>query len=66
MVVNNLSPEPQHVTLDLAGYRGKMLVDLFTGAKLEVPASGTWTLALERYGYRWLMVSEKAYPGDKE
>lgn len=60
VVVNNLSPEPQHVTLDLAGYRGKMLVDLFTGAKLEVPASGTWTLALERYGYRWLMISEKA------
>ncbi len=60
LVVNSLSPDPLHVALDLDGYRGKMLVDLSTGAKLEVPASGTWTLALERYGYRWLKVSEKA------
>jgi len=60
LVVNNLAPTAQEVILDLrasAGRNrsaGRTLTDLFTGTTLEVPASGTWTLSLERYGFRWL------------
>ncbi len=59
MVVNNLSPEPQHVTLDLAGIAARCWSICSPGVN-RVPASSTWTLALERYRYRWLIVSEKA------
>ncbi len=57
LVVNNLSSEPQGVTLDLGAYRGRALTDLFTGSELELSASGTLALSLERYGYRWLGLS---------
>ncbi len=54
LVVNNLAPTAQEVTLDLRASAGRTLTDLFTGTTLEVPASGIWTLSLERYGFRWL------------
>jgi maltose alpha-D-glucosyltransferase / alpha-amylase len=57
LVVNNLAPTAQDVTLDLSAYVGQKLTDLFTGVALEAPASSSWTLSLERYGFRWLSFS---------
>ena len=63
LVVNNLAPTAQEVTLDLSAYAGRnrsagrTLTDLLTGATLEAPASDAWTLSLERYGFRWLSFS---------
>ena len=57
LVVNNLSPKRQQVTLDLTPYTGQTLTDLFTGEELETVASSRWTLALADYQYRWLSLS---------
>jgi maltose alpha-D-glucosyltransferase/alpha-amylase len=53
LVVNNLSPEPQSVELDLGDYAGRVPVDLVSGETLP-GIEGTYTLELPRYGFRWL------------
>ncbi|MGC9467208.1 MAG: maltose alpha-D-glucosyltransferase [Anaerolineae bacterium] len=57
LVINNLSSEPQEVTLDLGDYEGRELEDLFTGERLETRASASCSLSLSRYGYRWLKLA---------
>jgi hypothetical protein len=57
LVHNNVSPESQDATVNPGTIRGKELVDLFTSDRLTPPPSETWTLPLDRYGYRWLEIS---------
>jgi maltose alpha-D-glucosyltransferase / alpha-amylase len=57
LVVNNLASSSEKVTLDLSVYAGQTLTDLFTGTVVDAPASGAWTLSLERYGFCWLSFS---------
>jgi maltose alpha-D-glucosyltransferase / alpha-amylase len=59
LVINNLSADPQEVTLDLGAYVGRQLSDLFTGESLPDAASATWSLSLAGYEYRWLIFSEE-------
>ncbi|MCU0521848.1 MAG: maltose alpha-D-glucosyltransferase [Anaerolineae bacterium] len=54
LVINNLSPEPQDVALDLSAYKCIELTDLFTGVNAEAPPSGLWSFSVDRYGYRWM------------
>ena len=54
LVVNNLSPEPQQVEIDLAAFAGARPVDLFTGQALAPVAEVPYRMTLGRYGYRWL------------
>ena len=54
LVVNNLSPEPQHVEIDLAVFDGARPVDLFTGQAVSLVTEDAYRVALERYDYRWL------------
>ncbi|MGC9347023.1 MAG: alpha-glucosidase C-terminal domain-containing protein, partial [Anaerolineae bacterium] len=54
LVVNNLSPDPQQVTLKLDAGEGVELEDLFTGEKLDRTDSDVESLSLAGYEYRWL------------
>lgn len=54
VIVNNLSPDPQMVSLDLSGYAGEKLVDLFTEEAIGFTPPQTFRLQLPGYGYRWL------------
>jgi maltose alpha-D-glucosyltransferase/alpha-amylase len=54
LAVNNLSPEPQQVDLDLAAFAGAPPVDLFTGQALTQVTEDPYQVALGRYGYHWL------------
>ncbi|MGD8399039.1 MAG: alpha-glucosidase C-terminal domain-containing protein, partial [Anaerolineae bacterium] len=54
LVVNNLSPEPRTVTLDLEGYAGAQPVDILHGEAAPAIGQDPYQLALARYGYRWL------------
>ena len=54
LVVNNLSPEPQQVALDLAAFAGARPVDLFTGQAMPLVTEEAYRVALGRYDYRWL------------
>ena len=54
LVVNNLSPEPQEVTLDLPDHAGRVPVDVLTGEQLPALSSAPYAIQLEGYGYRWL------------
>jgi maltose alpha-D-glucosyltransferase/alpha-amylase len=53
LVVNNLSGERQTVTLDLGDYAGGAVIDLIDDATVLQAAGADWTLALDRYAYRW-------------
>ena len=52
--VNNLSAEPCEFELELADFAGSRPVDLFSGEKLPAIGRQTYSLQLDRYGYRWL------------
>ncbi len=54
LVLNNLSPEIQEVTLELSKYRGSVPLDVLTGEELPEIGSGPYTLELQGNGYRWL------------
>jgi maltose alpha-D-glucosyltransferase / alpha-amylase len=54
LVVNNLSAEPQDVALDLGAVGGRTATDLLSRTELEIAASGTLAVSLDRYGYCWL------------
>jgi maltose alpha-D-glucosyltransferase/alpha-amylase len=54
LVVNNLSPEPQQVALDLAAFAGARPVDLFTGQAFAPVGGQPYRLEMPRYEYRWL------------
>jgi maltose alpha-D-glucosyltransferase/alpha-amylase len=54
LVVNNLSPQPQQVDLNLPAFAGARQVDLFTGQALAPVGGQPYRLELPRYGYRWL------------
>ena len=54
LVVNNLSPEPQQVEIDLAAFAGARPVDLFTGQAMPLVTEEAYRVALGRYDYRWL------------
>ncbi len=58
LVVNNLSSDPQSVELELTGETDAQPIDLFTAEKLPAITSTPYRLKLERYGYRWLQVSQ--------
>jgi maltose alpha-D-glucosyltransferase/alpha-amylase len=54
LVVNNLSPEPQVVDLDLEAFRGTQPMDLFTAETRAPILAAPYRLELKRYGYHWL------------
>jgi maltose alpha-D-glucosyltransferase/alpha-amylase len=58
LVVNNLSSDPQSVELELTGGTDAQPIDLFTAEKLPAITNTPYRLKLERYGYRWLQVSQ--------
>ncbi len=58
LVVNNLSSDAQSVELELATWADAQPFDLFTGERLPAIARTPYRLKLERYGYRWLHVSQ--------
>ena len=61
-MVNNLSPKPQDIAIDLAAFAGARPVDLFTGQ--ELPAlNGPLRLALGPYEFRWLRLSASPNKG---
>jgi maltose alpha-D-glucosyltransferase/alpha-amylase len=57
LIVNNLSSEPQTLSLALSDYQGRQLVDLFGGENLAVPSSGTLHLLLAGCGCRWFKLA---------
>jgi maltose alpha-D-glucosyltransferase/alpha-amylase len=60
LVINNLSSEPTVAELDLGIWADTQPVDLFTGERLAAIAPTPYRLGLERYGYRWLQLSDLA------
>ncbi len=62
IAVHNLSPEPVSVQLQIPDASGHLLRDLLGDTHCEVEESGTATLSLEGYGYRWL---RRYRPGDR-
>jgi maltose alpha-D-glucosyltransferase/alpha-amylase len=60
LVINNLSSEPTVAELDLGIWADRQPVDLFTGERLAAIAPTPYRLGLERYGYRWLQLSDLA------
>jgi maltose alpha-D-glucosyltransferase/alpha-amylase len=54
LVLNNLSPDIQEVTLELPEYRGSVPLDVLTGEELPEIGSGPYRLELQGNGYRWL------------
>jgi maltose alpha-D-glucosyltransferase/alpha-amylase len=60
VVVNNLSSEPQTVTLTLEDYVGYVPVDVLTDRQLPAIKEGPYPLNLEGYGYQWLHLKPSA------
>ncbi|MEA3309664.1 MAG: maltose alpha-D-glucosyltransferase [Chloroflexota bacterium] len=56
IVFNNLSPEPQTVSADLADYAGKTPVDILTGETYATIAEEPYGVELVGYGYCWLKI----------
>lgn len=54
LVLNNLSSEPQEVTLRLLEHEGTAPVDVLTGKRLPQLSTSPYTLTLEPYGFHWL------------
>ena len=54
LVVNNLSPEPQVIDLDLEAFQGVQPRDLFTEEERAPIVAAPYRLELKRYGYHWL------------
>ncbi len=54
LAVHNLSAEPVQTALDLSGYAGYTAVDVLDRETLSPVGDGAYTLALPRYGYRWV------------
>jgi maltose alpha-D-glucosyltransferase/alpha-amylase len=54
LVLNNLSPDIQEVTLELPEYRGSVPLDVLTGEELPEIGSGPYRLELQGNGYCWL------------
>jgi maltose alpha-D-glucosyltransferase/alpha-amylase len=52
--VNNLSPLPQHVQLDLRRWHGMSVYDLISGRTLPNVSYNPYLLALQPYEYLWL------------
>jgi len=57
LVLNNLSSEPQAVTLELPAYAGQVPVDLLSKTEYPVVTCGSYAMTLDGYGYRWLKLS---------
>ena len=54
LIFNNLSSEPQEVTVRLAEYEGTAPIDVLTGKRLPQLSKSPYTLTLEPYGFHWL------------
>lgn len=57
LVVANLSRFPQHVSLDLDGYRGRALVEAFGGGEFPPVGEEPYFLTLGPYSFYWLLIS---------
>jgi len=58
LIVNNLSPHPQSVTLTASGLPSAALLDLLTGEYLPSSQQGQLALALHPYQYLWLKIQD--------
>jgi maltose alpha-D-glucosyltransferase/alpha-amylase len=64
LCVNNLSHVPQGTTLDLTGYRGAGLTDIFGGMGFpDVPADGQLHMTMGSRDFFWLRVSGRPTRG---
>ncbi|MFP4343766.1 MAG: maltose alpha-D-glucosyltransferase [Anaerolineales bacterium] len=54
LVLNNLSPDVQQVTLELPKYLDSVPLDVLSDEALPEIAPGPYTLELQGYEYRWL------------
>lgn len=66
LVINNLSPEPQTVALDLSAWAGARPRDLFGGPALRSVNAAAYPLTLGRYQYRWLRLPSLSGQGQGE
>jgi len=66
LVINNLSPEPQTVALDLSAWAGARPRDLFGGPALPSVNAAAYPLTLGRYQYRWLRLPSLSGQGQGE
>ena len=66
LVINNLSPEPQTVALDLSSWAGARPRDLFGGPALRSVNAAAYPLTLGRYQYRWLRLPSLSGQGQGE
>jgi len=57
LAVYNLAGSPQDARLELSGWQGARLVDLFSGADLPAISGDRYTLELQPYQYVWLQTS---------
>ncbi len=64
LCVNNLSQVPQGTRLDLPGYEGAELVDVFGGTGFPaVPGDGTLEITMGSRDFFWLKLTQSARPG---
>ncbi len=56
LVVNNLSPTRQTVSVDLPGFEGALPLDLLSGQTLHPVGQGAYSLELESFQYHWLQI----------
>ncbi len=56
IIFNNLAPEPQTVSVDLADYAGKTPVDILTGETYPPITEELYVVELAGYGYCWLKI----------
>ncbi|MCD4738695.1 MAG: alpha-glucosidase C-terminal domain-containing protein, partial [Anaerolineae bacterium] len=54
IIFNNLAPESQTVSVDLADYAGKTPVDILTGETYPIITEDLYVVELAGYGYCWL------------
>ena len=58
LVLNNLSPEPQTVTVTLPAHAGKVPVDVLTGTRHPAIEADSYVIGLDGYGYRWFRLDD--------
>lgn len=56
LCINNLSPEPQHVTLDLSPFAGLIPYDLLRDDDHDMIGDGPFEVEVAGHGFLWLRI----------
>lgn len=59
LCVNNLSPRPQSVALDLAEFAGRTARELSGGEAFSPITSDPWVVTLPPHGFFWFELEEE-------